>query len=125
MPANDFCREATYCLIATSRIKTENAIHKPAQKIAGTPVVLAMFTASVGTVAAKGDERKKTVFRSSKAFRTHCTARRLTTKVATRADAKRATAKRPAARSTPANKVKGSPLSESQAPANNGFTTPN
>jgi hypothetical protein len=35
-----FCREATYCLIATSRIKkTENAIHKPAQKIAGTPVV--------------------------------------------------------------------------------------
>src|SRR6185503_142759 len=94
-PVNDFCREATYCLIATSRIKTENAIHKPAQKIAGTPVVLAIFTASVGTVAANGDDRKKTVFRSSNAFKTHCTAKRLTTKVATRADAKRATAKSP------------------------------
>ena len=38
---------------------------------AGTPVALAMLVASVGAAGANGDERKKTVFRSSRAFRTH------------------------------------------------------
>src|SRR5213079_1070813 len=99
-------------------------IQTVAQIRAGMPVAFAMLSASVGTVAANGDDRKKTVFRSSKAFKTHCTAKRLTTKEATRAEAKRATANRPIDKSTPANRVKGSPLSESQAPANKGFTTP-
>src|SRR5215813_15333497 len=122
--ANDFWREATYCLSATARIKTDVAIHKVAQISAGTPVALAIFKASVGTVAAKGDDRKKTVFRSSSAFRTHWTANKLTTKVATRAEANRATRNRPADNSTPANRVKGRPLRDSQTPANSGLITP-
>src|SRR5215510_10868469 len=94
-------REATYCFKATIRISTDRAIQSVAQMNAGTPVAFAMFRASVGTVAAKGEDRKKTVFRSSSAFKTHCTASRLTTKVATRAEAKRATAKSAADKRTP------------------------
>src|SRR5947207_3254745 len=122
--ANARCREATYWRIATTRIRTDIAIHNVAQTTAGTPVAFAIFRASVGTVAANGEDRNKTVFRSSSAFKTHCTANKLTTKVATRAEANRATANSPAVNKTPANKVKGSPLNESQAPANSGLMTP-
>src|ERR1041385_7558102 len=94
-PANDFRWEATYCLTATARIKTESAIQSTAQNIAGIPVALAIFSASVGTVVAKGEDRKNTVFRSSRAFKTHCTASKLTRKLATFAGAKRATANKP------------------------------
>ena len=83
-----------------------------------------MFSASVGTVVANGDEGKNTVFRSSKAFKTHCTARKLTRKVATRAEANRATANNPTDISTPASNVKGRPPSEPQVPATKGLTTP-
>src|ERR1051325_1116027 len=88
-PANDFRWEATYCLTATARIKTESAIQRTAQNIAGMPVAWPIFSASVGTVVAKGEDRKNTVFKSSSAFKTHCTASRLTRKLATFADAKR------------------------------------
>ena len=87
----------------------EIAIHKVAQTNAGTPVAFAMFTASVDAPGAKGDERKSTVFRSSKAFKTHCTARKLTKNVANLGRAKRATATNPAESNTPAAKVKGIP----------------
>src|SRR5262249_26979348 len=123
--AKDFCRDAMYCRTATARIRTEVAIQMTAQKRAGIPVALAMFTASVGTVAAKGDERKSTVFKSSKAFRTHWTASKLTRNVATRADANLATANRPADSSTPANSVNGRPLNVAHVPEKIGFTTPN
>src|SRR5262249_327499 len=122
--ANDFWPEATYCLSATARIKTDVAIHKVAQISAGMPVALAIFKASVGTVAAKGDERKKTVFRSSSAFRTNWTTNKLTKKGGTGAEGNRATRNRPADNSTPANRVKGRPLKDNQAPANNGLITP-
>src|SRR2546430_17230760 len=112
-----------YCRTVTARIRTDE-IQTIDQTIAGTPVAFAMFSASVGTVVANGDERKKTVFKSSRAFKTHWTARKLTRKVATRAEANRATAKRPTDISTPASKVKGSPLSEPQVPAMTGLTTP-
>src|SRR2546423_13317842 len=75
-PANDFRCDATYCLSATATIKTDSAIQRTAQNIAGIPVAFAMFSASVGTVAANGEDRKKNVFRSSSAFKTHCTASR-------------------------------------------------
>src|SRR5437870_13607703 len=100
-----------------NRIPNAIAIQTMAQAIAGIPVALYMFTASVGTDGANGDERKKTVFKSSSAFSTHCTASRLTTKVATAGDAKRATATRPIAKATPAKSVKGIPLSELHDPA--------
>src|ERR1043166_515071 len=122
--ANECRREATYCLSATARIRTEMVIQSEAQKRAGTPVAFAMFKASVGTVGANGDERKKTVLQSSKAFKTHCTASRLTTNVAARAEAKRATRKRPTVSKTPASKVNGMPLKATQAPAKIGFITP-
>src|SRR5262245_23953225 len=121
IPANERRCDATYCLSATTRIRTETVIQSEAQKRAGTPVAFAMFKASVGTVAANGDERKKMVFKSSSAFKTHWTGSRLTKKVAARADAKRATRKRPTDSRTPANKVKGMPLN---APATIGFITP-
>src|ERR1043166_8319262 len=123
-PANDFRCDATYCLTATARIKTESAIQSTAQNIAGFPVAFAIFSASVGTVVAKGEDRKNTVFRSSRAFRTHCTASRLTRKVATFADAKRATANKPTDRSPPANKVKGRPPSDPHVPLIRGLITP-
>src|ERR1700738_2448458 len=91
---------------------------------AGRPVALAIFAASVGTVGPNGDERKKTVFRSSKAFRTHWTASRLKTKVATRALANLATATRPAARAMPAKNVNGIPVSELHDPDTIGLKSP-
>src|SRR5580765_6839948 len=120
----DRCRLETYWRKATARIRTDATIQITDQNSAGIPVALAMFKASVGTVVAKGVDRKKTFFRSSKAFSTHCTARRLTRKVATRAEANRATANRPADKSTPAINVKGRPLNEAHVPANIGLTTP-
>src|SRR5207244_13293508 len=75
--------------------------------IAGMPVALAMFTASVGTVGANGDERKKTVFRSSKAFKMHCTARKLTMKVAMRGLPNRATINNAPAKTMPAKRENG------------------
>src|SRR5947207_10553564 len=99
-------------------------IQTPAQMTAGIPVALRMFSASVGTLGANGDDKNRTFFKSSNAFKTHCTASKLTTKVATRAEANRATANSPAVNKTQANKVKGSPLNESQAPANSGLMTP-
>src|SRR5215471_17685393 len=120
---SDERRDPTYCFTAIARIRTEAAIHRTDQNSAGIPVALAMLSASVGTVAANGEERKKTVFRSSRAFSTHCTARKLTRKVATRAEAKRATANNPADISTPATSVNGRPLSEPQVPANISLMT--
>src|SRR5438105_1863035 len=114
---NERVRDAAYCLSATSKMKIEMATQTTAQRIAGTPVAFAMFTASVGTLAAKGEDRKKTVFKSSSAFSTHCTASRLTTKVATRALANRATANSPMESSTQATSVKGSPAREPHVPA--------
>src|SRR5436853_1082431 len=123
-PANDFRCDATYCPTATARIKTDSAIQRTAQNIAGIPVAFAMFSASVGTVAAKGDDRKNTVFRSSRAFKTHCTASKLTRKVATFADAKRATANKPTDNRPPANNVNGTPLTEPHVPLIKGLMTP-
>src|SRR5450432_812886 len=88
------------------------AIQTTVQKIAGMPVALYMFIASVCTLGAKGAERKKTVLRSSKAFKTHCTARKLTKKLATRGLANLARATRPTVNKAPAIKVKGIPESE-------------
>src|ERR1043165_714506 len=70
-----------------------------------------MFTASVGTVGpmAKGFEREKTVFRSKSAFKTHCTARKLTKKVATFALANLAIKTRPTEMNKPAKSVNGIP----------------
>src|SRR2546423_14393536 len=123
-PANDFRCDATYCLTETARIKSDNAIQSTAQNIAGIPVAFAIFSASVGTVAAKGEDRKNTVFKSSRAFKTHCTASRLTRKVATFADAKRATANKPTDISPPASKVKGSPPRDPHVPPITGLMTP-
>src|SRR4051812_30637121 len=117
-------REPTYWRTATARIKTEVAIQRTDQNSAGIPVAFAIFTASVGTVVTNSDERKKTVLRSSNAFSTHWTARKLTKKVATRADAKRATANNPAEIIRPAASVNGRPPSVPQVPAMIGFTTP-
>src|SRR5688572_15385621 len=85
------------------------AIHSADQKIAGMPVAFAIFMASVGTEGANGDDRKKTVLRSSRALRIHCTARKLTKNVATRELARRATATRPNVSKVPASRVKGIP----------------
>src|SRR5437016_631603 len=120
-PANDFRCDATYCLTATARIKTESAIQRTAQNIAGIPVAFAIFSASVGTVVANGEDRKNTVFRSSKAFSTHCTANKLTRKVATFAEAKRATANKPSDSKPPASNVKGTPLTEPDVPLITGL----
>src|SRR4029077_18502091 len=108
----------------TARIKTDSAIQSTAQNIAGIPVAFAMFSASVGTVVAKGEDRKNTVFRSSRAFRTHCTASKLTRKVATFAEAKRATASKPTDSRPPASNVKGRPPSEPHVPLIRGLMTP-
>src|SRR5437868_5017259 len=94
------------------------------QMIAGTPVACDIFTASVGTLGLNGDERKRTVFRSSKAFSTHCTANMLTTNVATRGEAKRATMNNPITSAIPATNVNGILESELH-PAINGLTKPN
>src|ERR1700704_6533213 len=94
-------------------------------RTAGMPVAAAMFAASVGTAGANGDDRKKTVFKSSRAFSTHCTAKRLNTNVATPALAKRATANNPTASAMPAKKVKEIPDSELQDPATIGVMNPN
>src|ERR1041385_5121757 len=99
---SDERREPTYWRTATAKIRTEVAIQRTDQNKAGMPVAFAIFRASVGTVVTNGDERKKTVLRSSSAFSTHCTARKLTKKVATRADANRATTNNPAERIRPA-----------------------
>src|SRR5206468_3018071 len=85
------------------------AIQRMTHRRAGMPVAFAMFKASVGTVGANGDERKKAVLRSSSAFKTHWTARKLVKKAATRALANFATAISPAERRTPAKRVKGMP----------------
>src|SRR5213594_1992775 len=71
-----------------------------------------MLTASVGTLGPNGDERKKTVFRSSSALSTHCTASKLTTNVATLKLANLATRNSPTDRAIQANNVNGTPLSE-------------
>src|SRR5687767_8985164 len=97
--------------IARARITSAIAIQMTAHKNAGMPVALAMFTASVGTVGANGEERKKTVFRSKSAFKTHWTARKLTKNVATLALANLARATKPIEREVPARKVKGMPES--------------
>src|SRR5881227_2171406 len=120
-PANDFRCDPTYCLTETTRIKTDSAIQSAAQNIAGIPVAFAIFSASVGTVAANGEDRKNTVFRSSRAFKTHCTASKLTRKVATFAEAKRATANKPTDSKPPASNVNGSPLSEPHVPLITGL----
>ena len=57
--------------MVTARIPIAIVIQVTAQTNAGMPVVFAMFTASVGTVGAKGEDMKKIVFRSSRAFSTH------------------------------------------------------
>ena len=85
---------------------------------------MAMFTASVGTLGAKGDERKKTVVRSSKAFRTHCTASRLTKNMANFGLVNLATANSPSDNTTPASSVKGTPESVPAVPAINGLINP-
>src|SRR5439155_15719696 len=106
---------------ATIRIANAAAIQTMVQMTAGMPVALYTFVASVGTAGAKGDERKKTVFKSSSAYSTHCTASRLNTKVATRALVNRATATSPTARAMPAKKVNGIPVSELHDPATIGL----
>src|ERR1051326_452883 len=95
-----------------------------AQIIAGTPVAFAMLTASVGTVAANGDERKKTFFRSKSAFKMHWTARKLTMKVAMRGLPKRATRNSAPAKAMPANSVNGIPVSEPHDAAIIGLKKP-
>src|SRR5437879_13499271 len=91
-------------------------IHTIVQMIAGMPVALAMFTASVGTEGANGDERKKTFFRSSRAFKMHCTARKLTMKVAMRGLPNRAMRNNAPAKAMPAKRVNGIPVSEPHEP---------
>ncbi len=97
--------------IARTRIAKAMAIQMMAQRNAGMPVAFAMFTASVGTLVSNGEERKKTVFRSNSAFRTHWTARKHTEKAANLALANLASATRPTDRDVPAIKVKGMPES--------------
>jgi hypothetical protein len=97
-------------------------IQVAAQKIAGMPVAFAMFTASVGTDGANGEERKKTVLRSSKAFKIHWTARKLTKNVARRAPAYLAMRIKPTTSDVPASKVKGIP--DHATPENTGLKTP-
>src|SRR5207302_5024813 len=99
-------------------------IHTIVHMIAGMPVALAMFTASVGTAGANGDERKKTFFRSSKAFKMHCIARKLTMKVAMRGLPNRATRNKAPAKTMPAKSVNGIPGSEPHDPATIGLKSP-
>src|SRR6266542_1482275 len=108
--------------MARPRIPTAVAIQITAHASAGMPVAFAMFTASVGTDGANGVDRKKTVFRSSSALRTHCTARKLTKKVATRALAYLATRIKPRVSSVPANIVKG--IADQAAPETTGLISP-
>ncbi len=68
-----------------------------------------MFTASFGTAVSKGLFRKKTVFRSKSAFSTHCTARKLVKKAATRAVANLAIKTNPIEITVPAKSVNGIP----------------
>src|SRR5215813_12862711 len=103
---------------------TATAIHSSAQKIAGTPVALYMLTASFGTAGANGDERKKTVFRSSSAFRMHCTAIMLTMKSATRSEVHRPIAYRPSESTTPAIKVNGTLHHDCPGPEKIGLRNP-
>src|SRR5207249_10805473 len=92
--------------------------------IAGMPVALAMFTASGGTVGVNGDERKKTFFRSSKAFKMHCTARKLTMNVAMRGLPNCATRNNAPAKTMHAKKVNGNHGSEPHDPATIGLKSP-
>ena len=108
--------------IAKPRITNAITIQVMAQKKAGIPVALAMFAASVEMAGPNGDERKKTVFKSSRAFSTHWTARKLTKKVATLGPANLANAIRPTDRSVPASNVKGIP--ESAPPVTMGVKIP-
>src|SRR6185295_2323518 len=94
--------------MVTARIPIAIPIQVTDQIKAGMPVAFAMFTASVGTVGPNGEDRKNTVFKSSRALSTHWTARKLTRKVATRARAYFATATNPTLSSVPARIVKGS-----------------
>src|SRR6266404_412182 len=88
---------------------TEIVIQTLAQTSAGIPVAFAMLIASLGNLGPKGVERKNTVFRSSRALRTHCTARKLRKKVASRELANFAMATRPRVNNDPAKSVKGMP----------------
>src|ERR1051325_1894484 len=101
---------------------TAIAIQRMAQTSAGMPVALAMLTASVGTEGANGDERKNTVFKSSRALSMHWTASRLTKKVATRGLAYLAIAIRPRLSSVPARIVNGS--AEETTPVMAGLMSP-
>ena len=94
--------------MVTARIPMAIPIQATDQIKAGMPVAFAMFTASVGTVGPKGEDRKKTVFKSSRALSTHWIARKLTRNVATRGRAYFATATSPTLSSVPAKIVKGS-----------------
>src|SRR5882724_4173928 len=112
-------------LIANQRIPKDNTIQVTAQKNAGMPVALAMFTASVrdaSDAGANGEDRKKTVFRSKSALRMHCTARKLTRNEATLALANLATNTRPIETSVPATSVKGMP--ERAPHESRGFSNP-
>src|ERR1700730_144966 len=102
-------RLATYIRIAIQRIPSASTIQLRDQINAGIPVAFAMFTASVGTDGANGDERKKTVLRSKSALSTHWTARKLTKKDATRALENRAIKTRPTESKVPASSVNGIP----------------
>src|SRR5215210_3445102 len=93
-----------------------------AQKIEGMPVAFAILTASVGTLAPKGDERKKTVFKSESALRMHCTARKLTKKLAVPALAYLAMTMSPSVSTTPAISVNG--LKYPHIPFDKGFHNP-
>src|SRR5215207_11307728 len=80
------------------------AIQKSAQKTEGTPVAAAMFAASLcRSVRA---EAKSTFRKSKTAFRTHCTARNETRKVAARGFRYLAAAKSPRGSATPETSVK-------------------
>src|SRR6267142_879234 len=111
-----------YSRIVTARIPNAIALQMIAQARAGMPVAFAMFTASVGTDGANGVDRKKTVFKSSKAFKIHWTARKLTKNVARRAPAYLAMRIKPTASDVPASKVKGIP--DHATPESTGLNNP-
>ena len=93
--------------MANHKIPRASPIHITAQKMAGIPVNRDMFTASVIWGAAlKGTDKKNTVLRSKRAFKTHCTARKLTKNEATFRLANRATRKRPTVKNKPPKRVK-------------------
>src|SRR5215218_8858494 len=78
-------------------------IQKSTQKMEGTPVAAAMFAASV--CASVKAEAKSTFRKSKTAFKTHCTARNETRKVAARGFRYLAAAKSPKGIATPATSV--------------------